>query len=659
MTQRISNNAYISILESEPLENVGWYARVLSERDYTTTIAEVRRFAGLGFTVEANAEGGGKVTLDADDSIFTAPLPLSESTPLIEQEALWQIIENGTVRAEFLAEDVLEDVILTKDGPRSTQIAGRGTGSVLEWARVLPSGMPNPTSTDRSFTGAPMAIWLTLFNESKADGYLTWVKPLFSAAQDSFGEPWSTSQSITVQAGEDLLALLTRWCEQNEYSWRMLPGFRLQVMKAAGHHREETVLFTQYRAQNEHKRTISRRKIANTVYADGGDLGIAVAQSVTSQEKWRKRAAWVQAGDADDATARSAVANITLALSKDAKASRTVKVPADRIGRVPFVNYDVHDWITIELPDGSPESGAMKVDGIAIDIDRDGQPTVELTLMSRFEARAIRLQRALDKLGGSTTGGSGSTQSTPIPVTKIMGSQKLLELADVDGLGIQAGDVIKWDGAKFVDVTPTMDFLADVDPSVPTNGDVLTFAAGTGLWIPAAPSGGGISPTARLEFSAPVTNATASTNTSQSKAVLVTAIENAKITLLGTRLNTVAGRTYRFRVYEFAHATAYGTQVGSSYDVASPGNASDQTITVVTDIDINRGKLYLLAVTDLSGSAIAVFTTTTQMWSASQHIQMQWPAKGAAFIAETNPTTTQAWTSAAASYGMIAETIAR
>lgn len=487
MTERTSNVAFLTVMEAPPLDNVGWYARVLSERDYTSPIAEVHRYGGLSFTSEGNAEGGGKITLDADDPIFTRPLPLGETTPLVEQEALWQIIENGLVRAEFLAEDVAEDVILTRDGPRSTVIAGRGTGSVLEWAAVLPAGMPNPTSLERKFNAPPMSVWLTLFNEAKAAGFLTWVKPLFTATADSFGASWGGAQELTVRAGEDLLTLLTRWCEQGDYSWRMLPGFRLQVMKNPGRHLEGSVVFTQHRAQNEHKRKISRREIANVVYVDSGDDGIAIAQSSDSQSRYRKRATWVSAGDTDDASGRSAVANVTLALRKDAKTSRTVKVPADAPNRIPFTDFDVHDWITLELPESASESGAMKVDGIAMEIDRDGVPTVELTLMSRFDAQALRLKRALDRLGARST---STSTSSPIPVSKIITATRITDFADVDAAGIQTGDLLRWDGAKFVDVTPVLGMLADYT-GTPADGDVLVFDADLNQWKPGAPTGGG------------------------------------------------------------------------------------------------------------------------------------------------------------------------
>ncbi|WP_353809065.1 LamG-like jellyroll fold domain-containing protein [Agromyces sp. SYSU T00194] len=445
MTQRTSNSAFLTVIDTAPLENVGWTARVLSERDFTSPIAEIHRYVGLGFTSDGNAEGGGRVQLAYDDRVFTDPLPSGETASIVEQEALWQILEDGQVRFEFLAEDIAEDILLPNDGGRITQIAGRGTGLVLEWAKVLPEGMPNPTSTERVFSMHPMAAWHALFLEAQADGYLTWVTPLFNAAEDSAGNPWGAVQELTVSSGTSLLTLLIRWAEANDLTWKMLPGFKLFVQQGGGNHREAEVVFTQHRAQAEHKRSISRREIANTVYVDSGDHGIAIASSSDSQTKWRKRATWVSAGEASDDASRSIVAGANLELVRNQKSSRTVKVPADRAGRKPFDNFDVHDWITIELEDGASESGSNRVVAISLNIGDSLVPEVELTLQSRVEARALRLQRALDRLGAEST---PSQSSTPIPVSKFIPTFELGELDDVDLTGLADGDGIFFDQAS-------------------------------------------------------------------------------------------------------------------------------------------------------------------------------------------------------------------
>jgi hypothetical protein len=274
----------------------------------------------------------------------------------------------------------------------------------------------------------------------------------------------------------------------------MLPGFRLEVKQAGGLHHEDTVVFTQYRSQGEHKRKITRRELANVVYADSGDNGIAFAEDGDSVTKWRKRAAWLSAGDAGDPSARSMVANASLGLTKDQRLSRTVKIIPDKIGRQPFVDFDVNDWIGLEVPDDDTESGARLVVGLAVDIDQDGKVEFEATLSSRFEVRAVKLKRLMDKLGGSERSGSGSDTASPIPVTKAMSTMDLAGLADVDLTSPASGSLLQWNGARWIDVVGNLDLLSDVataGANAPTDGQVLTYQSSSGLWKPATAAGGG------------------------------------------------------------------------------------------------------------------------------------------------------------------------
>lgn len=497
MTVKLSNSKYLTVLPARALEGVGWTVRVLSERDYVTPVALVERFAGLGFTVESNAEGGGTVTLDADDPVFTGTLPAGETTRLADQEALWQVLEDGQLRFEFLAEDVEQDVIPEGGGPRTTVISGRGTASVLEWAPVLPAGMPTPSSMSRDFNAHPMAVWADLFAEAQAAGFLGWVSLSFDGSMDSQAVAWEGgAQALTVSAGDSLLDLLKRWTEANELSWRMLPGFILEVRQAGGARLEDSVVFTQYRSQGEHTRKITRRELANIVYADSGDLGLAYAEDTASVTKWRKRAAWISAGDSGDASARSMIANTSLGLSKDQRQSRTIKLLPDRIGRQPFYDFNVADWVTVEVPDDDAESGAVKVVGLAVDIDAGGVVQYEATLASRFEVRAVKTQRLLDKLGGSERSGSGSAAGSPIPVAKAVSVVKLADLSDVDLTAPATGSLLQWNGARWVDAVGNLDLLADVvtsGASAPTNGQALVYDSAAGLWKPGTVGGGSVS----------------------------------------------------------------------------------------------------------------------------------------------------------------------
>jgi hypothetical protein len=364
----------------------------------------------------------------------------------------------------------------------------------------------------RTFTAAPMAVWFQLFAEAQADGYLEWVTLTFDGVTDSQGVPWGPAQSLSVSAGENLLDLLKRWCEVNELTWRMLPGFRLEVRQAGGLHLEDSVVFTQYRSQGEHKRKISRRDLANVIFADRGDLGLTFAEDGDSVTKWRKRAAWISAGESGDGSAASMIANTSLGLSKDQKLSRTVRIVPDKVGRQPFRDFGVHDWIGVEVPDSDTEGGARKVVGLAVEIDADGVVDYEATLSSRFEVRAVKMQRLLDKLGGS----SASETASPVPVSKAVSAVSIADLSDVDLTAPAAGSLLQLVGGRWVDVVGNLDLLADVDTSgaeAPTAGQVLTYDAGAGLWKPATPAGGGGGSSAAPSIRATSTNYAGTGNT--------------------------------------------------------------------------------------------------------------------------------------------------
>jgi hypothetical protein len=598
VTERVSNSLFLTVLPPRSLEGVGWTLRVLSERDYSSPVALVERFAGMGFTVEANGEGGGTVTLDSDDRVFSDPLPVGETAGLRDQEALWQVLEDGDVRFEFLAEDVDEDVVPASGGPRQTVIAGRGTGSVLEWAPVLPLGFPSPPATmTREFEDFPMVVWSQLFFEAQDAGYLGWVSLTFDDWGDSAGVQWAgTAQKLSVSAGDNLLDLLKRWCETNEFAWRMLPGWRLEVRQAAGVHHENEVVFTQWRSQGEHKRKISRRELANVVFADSGDNGLAFAEDGDSAAKWRKRFAWLSAGDAADASARSMIANSSLSLSKDQRLSRSVRIVPDREGRHPFVDFDLHDWIAVEVPDDETESGARKVLGLAVDIDAGGAVEYEATLQSRFEARAVKTQRILDKLGGSSRSGAGGKSSSPIPVSKAISAVQLADLTDVDLTAPAAGSLLQFSGGRWIDVGPNLDLLTDVDSgTIPGSGTVgLLYDRTAGLWKPEVlpAGGGGAVPVVTWPFaSLSGTHTAYSSQDWIGHAFYMNA--TVRLTRIQAKMSLVAGATYEALVVELPLTSrVVSAIVGSVTFVAPAATSATLNDFPATTWTLQQGKRY-------------------------------------------------------------------
>lgn len=486
MSLRYSNSLFLEVLDPLPLENIGWTSKVLSEDDYSTVIAEVVRFAELQFQKEQSGVGGGSIYIDMEDVLWTTPLPAGQTIPIRDQQAIWQVYDDGVPRFAFFAEDVEEEVV--KDGLRTCKISGRGIGACMEWAIVLPAGFPTYVTTDRTFTGAAMGGLLTLLTEAQARGEIDWVEATFTATVDSRGVPWTTDQTLVASSGSTLLDLLNAWCEQTGATWKMLPGFKLWVEQTNGNHREDTVVFSIGGQQVEHGKRKTRRDIANAVYASGAD-GISQVSDGTSISKWRRRSHWVEAGQAGDATARDLVAAATVRLLGEQKVSREVKVHPDKPGRRIFVDYDVADWLTIEAEEGDGDSSVVQVKAATIKISQNGMVELELSVGSRFDAYAVQVQRVLNKLGASSV--SGTSSAVPPSTTTIISNTRLRELFDVNVVGAGAGDLLKFDGTNWVDGQMSLDDLTDVNLTGIADGKILKYDLASGLWKPATESGGG------------------------------------------------------------------------------------------------------------------------------------------------------------------------
>jgi hypothetical protein len=378
--------------------NEGWEVRILSEQDYETVIAQPVSLVGYGFSKEKNSEGGGQVVFDFDDPTLSMALPTGQTRSLREQQFLAQFRQDGTTRFEMLAEDVPEDVVPEGGGTRQTKFVGRGTGMVLEWAKVLPDAMPTPTTMDRIFDGMhPMAVWVGLFAEAQARGVCDFVTLSFDADEDSNGDPWGDPIPLQESAGIDMLDLLNKYCTALRLTWEMLPGFVLDVRADAGEHLEDEVVFPVFAGQQQHDRTRSRRALRTDAYVFSG-TDVSLVYDATARSLWRKREEWVGGGDGLDSTQRTDVGTKYLTDRKDEQLSRSVRVAPDQPKRTVFVDYDVSDWIKIELDEPDPGDGVEQVVVITIDVDRDGTVTLELTLRAKFDSLLQRLNRRLDNV---------------------------------------------------------------------------------------------------------------------------------------------------------------------------------------------------------------------------------------------------------------------
>src|SRR6185437_13759023 len=128
-------------------------------------------------------------------------------------------------------------------------------------------------------------------------------------------------------------------------------------------------------------------------------------------------------------------------------------VDPDIPGKRVFDDYDVGDWIAVESINsaGEAKKNVWRVVGIAIQVDTNGQTIAELTLQSRMQLLAERLQQQVANLGGNASS-AGVTLGSSVSMATLIQQATLSNLLDVNLPATQdrlEGDVLTWTGEYF------------------------------------------------------------------------------------------------------------------------------------------------------------------------------------------------------------------
>ena len=308
-----------------------------------------------------------------------------------------------------------------------------------------------------------MALFLELLDAAQSRGTIPYVDPDFTDAVDSRGLAWIGKPIVDVQEGTKLSLALNDLAQIQQADWIMDPDFKLKIYQRTKgdivippvFFAKEDVVFHEAGSQISKERSRSRDQIANSIVGKNAAGEYAYIEDADSIDKFQRREAFIQAGNADDVANLALVLDSSLEELKGEKTSWKVVVAADQPGRRVFEDYDVGDWISIENIDSKNNItvGQWRVVGIAVQVVSDGITTVELTLQSRMELLAQRLKSQVDNMSPSSASG-GTTLGSAISAAVLLEQATLAGLKDV--------------------VIPN-----------PVEGDVLTYA--NGFWVPAAP----------------------------------------------------------------------------------------------------------------------------------------------------------------------------
>lgn len=311
-----------------------------------------------------------------------------------------------------------------------------------------------------------MSIYLQTLQAAATRGTVPFVVTQATETQDSFGTPWSDSQSVQIQNGTDLFSLLQGHTSMVDADFIMEPGFKLVVgLPAAstpnegqvtlGYDRSNAVRFYEGERVTLKQRQRQRQQIQNLIAAINADSITVTSSDAGSIATWGQREAWIQAAAQVTTSDLDVVASAASQQNADEVLSWTLQILPWATNKTVFKDFAVGDWIGLERPDFSAVD-VVRVIGITVSVDQDGNETHELVLESYVQWLEQRLTYIATKMGGGFVSANGTTAVSD----------------NAQGSTLQAPTVFN----------PTLSSLG-----VPTSsgGTPLVYNPVTGQWVPA------------------------------------------------------------------------------------------------------------------------------------------------------------------------------
>ncbi len=543
-----SNSLQFSVADVPPAERTGFTVNFL----HPTTLQVVgalSEYVSLSFGPELSDKGAGSLAIDEAAPFWQTRLIDGRPAAgvLTDYEYVVEVVEDGSPRFWFLIDSVSQQIV-GDDETQAVVMSGPGIAHVLEWAVIYRPGWPqdlpatlihSPTNDgslpapDQSVSGSndvpahvwkfptdwpTMRMWYTLLAAAQSRGTIPFVRPNFTGIVDSAGDAWEYVPTIPTVTGEgfqpargiDLLTFLNTCTGQDtsEYfamraEWVMRPGFRLDVAKHIGTHREQQVVFYEAALLNKERMRV-RDKIANYVVVEDVNGMTSLAVNTASVARWgRREVLQNRNSNVTDPARRNAIAQVYLQQSGEEKVQWTINVPYDEHGRRPFRDYDIGDWVGVSYNPWEVDAGAdgqpnvidpYRIMAITVNVDNDGIVEVELTLQDLVESRERELEIELTRIINAVNDplfGALPTPSTPSVVTLDpngnLGTTPIDSLIDSGGFGgtggiqmfIQSND--PGDKARIGDLwfdtdyapEPTSSYDYGIDPKTPTGSTTV------------------------------------------------------------------------------------------------------------------------------------------------------------------------------------------
>lgn len=608
MVLRESNALHLEILEILAGVGVPIEVDIYDGASPGTMLEHLEGASGVKFSLTLDEEGAGEFRISRGDP---------KATPeVIDREHLAKVKIGGAYRFSFWMEK-RKIVTLDEQGEEGGEfwhISGReGTWAYLDRAgmdRVSHVG-DDPIEGVYNLTEAPTGNMVgqmlrRVLDESlaKSPSPLEFLTLGFDYGVDSHGQTWVTDADVQVNVGTPVLPI-TKMLAGLGIDIRARHDLRLDAYEDLGRHFEidggtGSLIF---RAGQNMTTTLERTSepgIRSRMLVKGtGDEFFEVLRPDLEADPYvRRREGFLSFGNSSDPTTvqRAGEAELEALAARRFSISFGLDHEPSRGGYDPFVDYDLGDWATLDEP-GVFDMETVRIVGITVEQQEDDY-AVTIDANSIVLEELLKIARRMQNGsggggGGSSTssiggaGGGGGSITSPAKVAVEAGDTPSFlygKLLAGDGIAISLSGAAGSRKAQISATPPNFVDLADVDPTGLADGDVFSYDAGSGLFVPE--SGGASAPIhveGALVQSAEVAGAA---NSSPRNAVLaasptngnriygIAAISNATVALTPTQTGVVwtllatfgagANRIYFYRGVVGAGASATCTWTRAS-----------------------------------------------------------------------------------------------
>ena len=358
---------------------------ILYDADLVTVLA-ILPVGGGSLYFEINEPGSGEVRIPLD----------SNAAGVIDSGMFVQVNYRGAARGGFFVDNIKEaEADPGEGGARWLSVSGRGALGLLAQATLWSDGTSETTIAYDGVTKA--SILADLIDAAQTRGGLATLTYDFTATQDSDAVDWTDDESYELTVGDTLLDIARQFAQTGGFDFEInlvAGNFVLSAYSAGiGTDKSNSVYFRTGMNCEEIGRDVRGDEIINAYIVKYAE-GFVEVEDATSIAAYGRREGIINIEQAQTSASAVTYASAQLALTKDPKAGKTLKL-YDGVGPNLFLDYVMGDYFTLDI---FGTETTDRILGIQVDFDGTEFCHVVLELNTLLYDNEMQLSRDLDWL---------------------------------------------------------------------------------------------------------------------------------------------------------------------------------------------------------------------------------------------------------------------